>query len=1202
MTLAKITAADITNWNALDDIAASLEKRGLERHPDLGDDNRIVLELADGEFMELVEAGAGKSATDYKPGSVTRHTNLVSTDDFETFTFITRQRDWDAHGRIKYQQFSFEKEQFRSETGEKNTVLQKLNEIEYGQSAAVMDDLYDTRQIVKEFYEQFENLRTDLVQEVSGIPDDRGDAKGRYVQILLDRMIFLYFIQEKNLLDYDAEYLHTHHQRVVNEDGDVYEDFYDPLFFEMLAEGKNDPEFGKLPYLNGGLFSKNPIEEEFEDAKLGEDAEETNALFRRILDFLSDWNWNVDERLDIVDPKNLSPAVLGHIFEQTVNQKEMGAYYTPEKITGFMARRTIHPYLLDQLNEVEGTDYESIDDVFSLDAASAKGGEEAAVADGGTLAHEVNVDVVDQDHVETLYFDVLKNVRTLDPAVGSGAFLLAAQEVLLDVYLQCIEDFIAREEQEPWELTNQIKEELDEIRSSNGNETLYAKRNIILDNLYGVDIDDGAIEICKLRLWLSMVADIEDEPGAVEPLPNIDFNIRQGNSLIGYVSFIDDDETDNVQNTLEDWGAVENKVEAKYGEVLDAIKGHKRATSSEIASERRREAESLIESYSEDFDEQILRRFHEMGYNEMDMSELQDFHPFHWVLEFAEVYSDGGFDVLLGNPPWDRLKPLRDDFFSKYDEVFRTRMPEDKDEVQEELLEDLEIEEAWKEYQQEMNMRGEYYSHAPDYELQSPKVGGTTTTTENDLSALFFERVFKLAKDETYVAQVLPGVIFNGASAKDLRMHLLDSTDLKALPIITNRSIFEAVHNQFVFGIPVFKGSGTTDNVYGGYRDGELSLLKNLDSEGMRISRKVLEQYSPEARIFPYLENEQEVRVLEKIFDHPPISKQKDESWHAQPYRELDRTNDRDRFVESESEGDYPVLGGSNIYQFAHDPKHVENLEEVKLWSVEEKKDPDKSAKRRIREKNYRKLKRGLYDAFDGTGSQKGFVNKMLNQHRGEDLSEDDVLVDCTEYRIVYRDIARSNDERTMIASVIPSGVVCHNTLHTIRPYQVNPSESDLTENPLHNVYERIFSDRELFSALGLLNSISFDFLMRTKTDTHIVMYKFEESQMPRLSDDDDWFHYISERAARLNCYGEEFAEMRERLGGIKPAADDDERRQIRAEIDGAAFHAYGLDRGDVKFVLNDFHRVRDPRLMNENYFDLVLEKYEQLSDSGPHP
>jgi hypothetical protein len=256
MAVQQITAADIKNWNSLEDIATSFEKRGLEPLPDISEDNRLVLELADGEFIELVQAGTGKSATDYKPGSITRHTNLVATDDYETFTFITRVRDWDAHGRIKYQQFSFEKDQFRRDSGEKHTVLQKLNEIEYGQSAAVMDDLYDTRQIVKEFYERFESLRTDLVQEVAGIPDDRGDAKQRYVQVLLDRMIFLYFIQEKNLLDYDADYLHNHHERVASEGDDVYTDFYDPLFFDLLAEGKDDPEFGKLPYLNGGLFSK----------------------------------------------------------------------------------------------------------------------------------------------------------------------------------------------------------------------------------------------------------------------------------------------------------------------------------------------------------------------------------------------------------------------------------------------------------------------------------------------------------------------------------------------------------------------------------------------------------------------------------------------------------------------------------------------------------------------------------------------------------------------------------------------------------------------------------------------------------------------------------------------------------------------------------------------------------------------------------
>ena len=331
MPLQQITATDITGWNSLQDIAHSFEKRGLKPRPHLGEDYELVLQLTDDEFVVLVHAGPGESATEFKPENRTRRTNLVATNDFEEFTFLTRVRTWQGqqHGRIKHQKITFSKDQFARDSGEKNTVLQKLNSIKYGSSAAIYDNLYNTQRVVKEFYEKFEELRTNLVQQVSGIPDDRGDVKRMYVQVILDRMIFLYFIQEKRLLNRNPNYLHEHPGRLVGEHEDRYENFYRPLFFDYLAEDKQNPNFGSLPYLNGGLFAKNRVEEDFPDAKLGESAEETNELFDDILDFLSGWNWNVDERLDIVDPKNLSPAILGHIFEQTVNQKEMGAYYTP---------------------------------------------------------------------------------------------------------------------------------------------------------------------------------------------------------------------------------------------------------------------------------------------------------------------------------------------------------------------------------------------------------------------------------------------------------------------------------------------------------------------------------------------------------------------------------------------------------------------------------------------------------------------------------------------------------------------------------------------------------------------------------------------------------------------------------------------------------------------------------------------------------
>jgi len=215
-------------------------------------------------------------------------------------------------------------------------------------------------------------------------------------------------------------------------------------------------------------------------------------------------------------------------------------------------------------------------------------------------------------------------------------------------------------------------------------------------------------------------------------------------------------------------------------------------------------------------------------------------------------------------------------------------------------------------------------------------------------------------------------------------------------------------------------------------------------------------------------------------------------------------------------------------------------------------------------------------------------------------LKKEDVLLDCTEYRIGFRDVANNTNERSMVAAIIPKGAVCHNKCPTIRPYEIKPKEHHLSDNLLHGMYKRIFTDRELLVALSLLNSIPFDYIVRTKLDTTMNITAIEESQMPRLTDGDDWFHYISERAARLNCYGEAFAEMRERLGGIEPATEDGERRRLQAEIDAAAFHAYGLDREDTKFVLDDFHRVENPRLMDEAYFEMVLEKYDELAEEGP--
>ncbi len=1194
MPYSKITSSDIANWDSIDKIAESLEKRGLEREKNLSEhDDEIVLRINDDEFVAVVKAEEGKKASDYRTRmDSARHTQVVSTTDFENFTFTSRRRSWDKHGRIQYQKFSFSKDQFTGR-GEKRSVLEKLNNIEYGDSRTI-DQIYETQKVVKKFYDEFEEIKAEMVRNVENIPEDRGDAKQNYAQTIFDRLIFLYFIQEKKLLDYKKDYLRRHHERITEEGEDVYEEFYEPLFFKLLSEGAKDTEFGELPYLNGGLFSKTRIEEEFPEARLGSGVEETNELFEEILDFLDSWNWHADERLDIVDPNRVSPELLGHIFEKTVNQKEMGAYYTPEEITHFMARNSIHPYIIDRLNEKFDTNYEEIDEVFNLDEYEE---------DEETYEHDETrigeLDGINREEVEHLYFEVLEDLKVLDPAVGSGAFLLAAQEVLLDVYLSCIEYFQKLDEEQKWEMTPQITEFVQELEEGTQSESMHAKREIILQNLYGVDIDRGATEICKLRLWLSIVADLEEgkDPTEVETLPNIDFNIRQGNSLVGFTQPLDKaldggSSGQNTQSSLHHFN--EDSIKEKYEDIIDAIEKHKRADSSKEAEKYRKDAEELLSKYRSEPNQKIKKQFENAG-AEVDKDTIEDFSPFHWVLEFAEVYSEGGFDVIVGNPPWEQLKPLRDEYFEQFDATFRGLKPDEKKERKKELLEDPEIEAGWEEYQREIDIQSTYFKKSGVYQFQQPVVDGRKHGTERELAALFLERVFSLADEEGYVSQILPGKIWNGSSAKDLRMHLLNGTNIRSLVTFENKGIFSDIHPQYRFGVVVFENQDETEELEGIFGQTETDILERLDDASVQIPKEVLAKFSPEARTFPTIKSEEDVKALKPILDYPPIGDDIENKWVVQSYRELDRTNDSDRFVEKEK-GDYPIYSGGNIFQFCYKDVDGISLEDTEFWSVDEEKDPEVSAKRRIREKNTLELKKQLYQAFDGSGSQKKFVNELLEKKRGRSLELDDVLLDCRTFRIAYRYVARQTDERSMIASVLPKGVVTRNQAPTVRPFEINPSKDDLDSEDLHSCYEEIFSTEELFYAVGIMNSLPFDFVMRMKADASIPAYRLEETQAPRLTEGDKWFEFIWERAAKLNAYDEEFKEVREELD-IEAVKEGEKRKELQAEIDAAAFKAYGVEDNEARHILDTFHKVNNPRMMDDEYFDMVWDKYQDLKE-----
>ena len=603
--------------------------------------------------------------------------------------------------------------------------------------------IINSEKITNDFYKGFRKEHTRFAQFITGIDDNiepnNNQNKQWYTSVMLNRLMFCYFIQKKGFLDLNVNYLRDKLTLVQQQRSGKFYTFYKGFLRSLFHDGLNSPrherdfqqKYGRIPYLNGGMFDEHELEKNYPDIDVADEA------FVSLFAFFDNWHWHLDDRLTATG-RDINPDVLGYIFEQYINDRaRMGAYYTKEDITEYIGRNTIVPFLLDATKKTTANAFKAngsiwqflkeSGDTYIYDAV--KHGHETPIPDYITegidttkpnllerrsrwnertpepwnLPTEIWRETVERlqrydsirqkivkgeitevndfitynldirqftydvllntdDHLLVKHFySALQHVSILDPTCGSGAFLFAALNILEPLYEVCITRMQDWNAQNPKLFEEELRELNVKYRS---NIRYFIYKSIILRNLYGVDIMVEATEIAKLRLFLKMVAVVDVNPRdqnlGLEPLPDVDFNIRCGNTLVGYatekelkdgVQFMDFfacqefeakiyDEINIVSSAYNTF----RKVQLEQNADLETFKLAKIQLKERLAK-----LNDLLNHALYTGTASYASNYGGLTYEQW----LKSHQPFHWLAEYYDIINgNGGFDVIIGNPPY----------------------------------------------------------------------------------------------------------------------------------------------------------------------------------------------------------------------------------------------------------------------------------------------------------------------------------------------------------------------------------------------------------------------------------------------------------------------------------------------------------------------------------------------------------------------
>jgi len=1003
---------------------------------------------------------------------------LLIDKNFQRFVF---HRDYGTPIRFTYN---------RSKGYAKDTeksILKKINKLCFEDSDfnTSINSLFDVKEIVQKFYLEYKSIKSDLARAIKGYDGDHLF----YAQIILDRVIFIYFLQSKGLIDnnYLAK-LYFRKEKIEN----YYKQYLIPLFFDLLNSEKHSKElvdkFGTIPYLNGGLFA--PKEMEVSRTKISI----ANDVWKTIFSLLNSYEWVIEEEKG--DSTTLTPSIIGYIYEKSVialTQKETGSYYTPEEITNYISKNTIHPYITDRVNKEFN---ESYDDIW-----------ENLLEKEEHLKEEI-------DHIQFIYFDVLKKIKICDNACGSGAFLIAAQQILLELNRKCID---------------KLKEHtlfVDELQILNKhfNWNYYIKRNIITKNLFGVDIQKGAIEIAKLRLWLSMVSEMDISIENIEPLPNIDYNIISGDSLIGYI------------NLPKGWGhsiLSDPKIIAGLLREREAlIAKYREAKSYDKAIELKVEISKINDQIKTELNTQLDNEIHKKKIIDSDLKD--DY--FHWGFEFFNIFSNDdpeeiGFDLVIGNPPWNAVKPVEKEFFSDYDSRL-TKYGVDKQEARSiirTLLKNKKIEKKWLKYKRKIAFQIDYYKKIGTYNYQIDFINNRRMGGDYNYYKLFLERSYQLIKPNGFLGYIIPSGFHTDAGTKGLRRLFFDKGQIRSLCGFENKKgIFTGVHKSFKFDVIIFKKSDTTKSFNALFMQHDVLVLNNFKQSSLKIDWLITKEYSPFSMSIVEYKSLKDKEIIEKMHAHEILY---ENNWlgNAKLFTEFHMTSDRKRF--NTMKKGFILYEGKMIEQF------TPYFESNKYWISKK-------------------------PAFE-----KLYKNKNKDYH-----------LDYEYHRLGFRSVASSTNRRSMIASLLPREIFCGNSLSLFRNFN--------DENI------RLIEEDKLIYMCGILNSFAFDYLLRLQITTNLNFFFIYQMPIPstKKTELNEMISYV----LKLTENAKEFSTLRNKYNIKGKTLSDKEKWQIIANINIIAGKLYGLNKKDMEHIMDTFHQSNlEKEKEIRNIEKLILEDYD---------